>query len=130
MEIAENATLTIAVFWVLWQLLAIRNAAINGKGIFPAIIPSSILFGISIVLILFFHLSPFHLLWLSVICFFFGFLAILSPQVQALSMGFFAFLSMTGASQADRSEETISDRPIVSKISKLKGSKGEKRGFG
>ena len=33
MEIAENTILAIAIFWVLWQIVAIRDAAINGKGI-------------------------------------------------------------------------------------------------
>ena len=130
MEIAENTTLAIAIVWVLWQILSLRDAAVNGKGIFPAIIPSSILFGVSIALVLFFHLSPFHLLWLSIACFVFGFLAIILPPVQSLSMSLLAFLAMTSTSETDRDDEIVSELPIFSEKSKPKKSQGDKRGFG
>ena len=130
MEIAKNAILAIAIFWFLWQILSIRDAAVNCREIFPAIIPSSILFGLSISLILFFHLSPFHLIWLSIACFFFGYLAIISPQIQALSMGFFAFLAMTGANKTDENDEAVANLPVFLEKSEPKKSKEKKRGFG
>ena len=44
MATVETITLVIAIFWALWQLLSLRNAAINGEGVFPAMIPAFFLF--------------------------------------------------------------------------------------
>jgi hypothetical protein len=52
MEVAEKITLGIAIFWALWQFLSIKHAAINGKTIFPAMIPSFIFFLISFAVVL------------------------------------------------------------------------------
>jgi len=72
METVETITLVIAIFWAFWQLLSLRDAAINGKSIFPAMIPSFFLFVGAIAIVLLLHLSPLHLIWLAVVCFFAG----------------------------------------------------------
>jgi len=69
MEIAEKITLIASIFWVIWSMLSLRNAFLEEEGIFPASITSVLLFFISIVAILIFHLSPFHLIWLFVLSF-------------------------------------------------------------
>ncbi|MGK7906380.1 MAG: hypothetical protein AB4040_04025 [Synechococcus sp.] len=135
METAENITLIIAIFLVLGQILSIRNAAIHGGGIFPASVPSLLFFIISIVIVLALQLSPFHLIWLLIVCFIVGILAIVSPQVQQLSMGFFVLLSMTGSKYKDDKEEeekevkksVETDLPVFTNHKK---AKEKKRGFG
>ena len=105
MEVAERITLGIAVFWALWQLLSLRYCAVNSKGIFPAMIPSFFLFVITIATVLIFHLSPLHLIWLAIACFFLGLPAILFPPIQLASMRFLALLAMTKISEASKEEE-------------------------
>jgi len=56
MEIAEKITLIASIFWVIWSMLSLRNAFLEEEGIFPASITSVLLFFISIVAILIFHL--------------------------------------------------------------------------
>jgi hypothetical protein len=126
MEIAENITLAIAIFLVLWQILSLRNAVVNGGSIFPAMIPSLMFFTISIAVVLALHISAFHLVWLFLVCFILGIVAIVSPQVQALSMNLVALLAMTGTHGEDEKERN-SDLPVFTNPKKMKE---KARGFG
>jgi hypothetical protein len=49
MEIAEKITLIASILWVIWSMLSLRNAVLEGGGIFPASITSVLLFIIGIV---------------------------------------------------------------------------------
>ncbi len=55
MEIAEKITLSTSILWVIWSMLSLRNAVVEGEAIFPASITSVLLFIIGIVTILIFH---------------------------------------------------------------------------
>ena len=101
MATVETITLVIAIFWALWQLLSLRDAAINGEGVFPAMIPAFFLFVGAIATVLLLHLSPLHLIWLAVVCFFAGLPVMLIGPIQEASMGFFVLLAMTGKPSED-----------------------------
>ena len=96
MTTVETITLVIAIFWALWQLLSLRDAAINGKDVFPAMIPALFLFVGAIATVLLLHVSPLHLIWLAVVCFFAGLPALIIPPIQGASMAFLVLLAATG----------------------------------
>ncbi len=134
LNVAEKTTLAIAMLWALLQLLSLRNGAVNGDGVFPAMIPAFFLFVLSIAVVLIVHLSPLHLLWLAVACFLLGLLAIMLPPVQFLSTLFFALLAKTGFSETARSDngKTIPDFASIAKIKQQekKQSSSKAKGFG
>lgn len=127
MEIAEKITLVTSVLWVIWSMLSLRNAVVEGEGIFPASITSLIIFFISIVTILIFHLSPLHLIWVFVLSFPLGLLAIMTPIGQQLGMGVLALLSLTRTEDPEFSE-VEENLKIEKGTNKPKDTK--KRGFG
>lgn len=111
MATVETITLVIAIFWALWQLLSLRDAAINGESVFPAMISSFFLFVGAILTVLLLHLSPLHLIWLAVVCFFAGLPIMLVGPIQEASIGFFVLLAMTGKprenEESSKNQETI-----------------------
>jgi hypothetical protein len=138
MATVETITLVIAIFWALWQLLSLRNAAINGEGVFPAMIPAFFLFVGAIATVLLLHLSPLHLIWLAVVCFLAGLPVILIGPIQKASMGFFVLLAMTGKPHEDeesrKSQETTNQnfQDILEKSTQPNSQKSSKnaKGFG
>ena len=104
MEIAENTVLVTACLWVVWQVLSLRNMALNGGAIIPPAITSLIVFIIFLALVVAFQLSSFHLIWLFVLSLVLGFVAIVFPVGQKMAMGFLAILAMTGKSQEETDE--------------------------
>lgn len=77
----------LAQYWNLWADVQ------EMEGIFPASIPILLLFTIAIVVVLIFHLSPFHLLWMAIASVIVGFFSIMLPPVQGLSMDFLVLLA-------------------------------------
>jgi hypothetical protein len=138
MATVETITLVIAIFWALWQLLSLRDAAINGEGVFPAMIPSFFLFVGAIATVLLLHLSPLHLIWLAVVCFLAGLPVMLIGPIQEASMGFFVLLAMTGKPSKDeesrKSQTTTAQnfQEILEKSAQPKSQKSSKnaKGFG
>jgi lysylphosphatidylglycerol synthetase-like protein (DUF2156 family) len=127
MEIAEKITLITSILWVIWSMLSLRNAVVEGEGIFPASITSVLLFIIGIVTILIFHLSPFHLIWLFVLSFPLGLLAIITPIGQQIGIGVLALFSLTRTEDSEFSEVEENQR-VEKRANKRKDTKG--RGFG
>ncbi|MGB3491945.1 MAG: hypothetical protein WBA57_04410 [Elainellaceae cyanobacterium] len=108
-NVAENIVLGIATLSVLWLILSLRYSALDGDGIFPALVPMILLWIVAIALVPTFHISPFHLIWLFIVAIPLGLIAIVIPPVQALSMGLLILLAMTGSSQSEREhpEQTV-----------------------
>jgi hypothetical protein len=104
MEIAENTVLATAVVWIIWQVLSLRNMALNGVSIIPPAITSLIIFIIFLALVVAFQLSSFHLIWLFLLSLVLGFVAIIFPVGQKIAMGFLGILAMTGKSQEEAEE--------------------------
>jgi hypothetical protein len=138
MATVETITLVIAIFWALWQLLSLRDAAINGESVFPAMIPAFFLFVGAIATVLLLHLSPLHLIWLAVVCFFAGLPVMLIGPIQEASMGFFVLLAMTGKpnekEESSKHQKTTdqSFQDILEKSAQLNSRKLSKntKGFG
>ncbi len=101
MEITENIVLVTAVVWVVWQVLSLRNMALNGGAIIPPAITSLIIFIIFLALVVAFQLSSLHLIWLFLLSLVLGFVAIIFPVGQKIAMGLLAILAMTGKSQEE-----------------------------
>lgn len=127
MEIAEKITLIASILWVIWSMLSLRNAVVEGEGIFPASITSVLLFIIGIVTILIFHLSPLHLIWLFILSFPFGLLAMTTPIGQQIGIGVLALFSLTRTEDAEFSR--VEENPGVEKKAD-KRSSAKRRGFG
>ncbi|MEM8719293.1 MAG: hypothetical protein AAGE84_08280 [Cyanobacteria bacterium P01_G01_bin.39] len=127
MEIVEKITLITSVLWVIWSMLSLRNAVVEGEGIFPASITSVLLLIIGIVTILIFHLSPLHLIWIFVLSFPLGLLAVMTPIGQQLGMGVLALFSLTRTEDTEFSE--VEENPRIEKRAN-KQKDTEKRGFG
>jgi hypothetical protein len=104
MEIAENTVLATAVVWVLWQVISLRNMALNGGSIFPTGITSLIIFIIFLALVIALQLSSLHLIWLFFLSLVLGFVAIIFPVGQKIAIGFLGILAMTGKSQKETEE--------------------------
>ena len=104
MEIAENTVLATACLWVVWQVLSLRNMALNGGGIIPPAITSLIIFIIFLALVVASQLSSLHLIWLFFLSLVLGFVAIIFPVGQKIAMGFLAILAMTGKSNEETEE--------------------------
>lgn len=140
MATVETITLVIAIFWALWQLLSLRDAAINGKSVFPAMIPALFLFVGAIATVLLLHLSPLHLIWLAVVCFFAGLPLLLIGPIQEASMVFFVLLAKTGKHrehEEDSKHQETSDQTsdqnfqdILAKSTQPKGRKSSKNAKG
>ena len=126
MEIAEKITLSTSIFWVIWSMLSLRNAVLEGEGVFPASITSILLFIIGIVTILIFHLSPFHLIWLFVLSFPLGLLAMTTPIGQQIGIGILALFFLTGTKDAD--ESRTEEKSVVER-STNKGKDAKRGGF-
>lgn len=127
MEIAEKITLIASILWVIWSMLSLRNAVLEGGGIFPASITSVLLFIIGIVTILIFHLSPLHLIWLFILSFPLGLLAITTPIGQQIGIGVLALFSLTRTEDVEFSR--VEENPgVEKKANKRKDAK--RRGFG
>lgn len=127
MEIAEKITLTASILWVIWSMLSLRNAVLEGGGIFPASITSVLLFIIGIVTILIFHLSPLHLIWLFILSFPLGLLAMTTPIGQQIGIGVLALFSLTRTEDAELSR--VEENPGVEKTAN-KRKDAKRRGFG
>ena len=108
MKIAENIVLAIALLWALWQFLSLRYNIVNGDGIFPAFIPSFLLYVIFIV-------------------FFLGIPLIMVPPIQGLSIAFMGLLAMS--SQTDEQEEKNIELSLDNK-KLIKTNKPSKKGKG
>ncbi len=106
MEIAENTILATAVVWVVWQILSLRNMALNGGSIIPPAITSLIIFIIFFALVVAFQLSSLHLIWLFLLSLVLGFIAIIFPVGQKIAIGFLGILAMTGKSNEDTEESS------------------------
>jgi hypothetical protein len=104
MEIAENTILATAVVLIIWQVLSLRNMALNGGSIIPPAITSLIIFIIFLALVVAFQLSSFHLIWLFLLSLMLGFVAIIFPVGQKIAIGFLGILAMTGKSQEETQE--------------------------
>ena len=104
MEIAENTVLATACLWVVWQVLSLRNMALNGGAIIPPAITSLIIFIVFLASVVAFQLSSFHLIWLFILSLVIGFIAIVFPIGQKIAMGFLAILAMTGKSKEETEE--------------------------
>ncbi|MGJ3250630.1 MAG: hypothetical protein ACFE0J_05815 [Elainellaceae cyanobacterium] len=127
-NIAENIVLGIAILSVLWLTLSLRHSALDGGGLFPALIPMALLWIVAIAIVLTFHLSPFHLIWLFILGIPLSLIAIMIPPVQSLSMGFLILLSMTGASQG---EQENPEQIVRSKTQRSSGKQNPTgKGFG
>ncbi|MGL5075179.1 MAG: hypothetical protein ACRDBG_04980 [Waterburya sp.] len=127
MEIAEKITLIASILWVIWSMLSLRNAVLEGGEIFPASITSVLLFIIGIVTILIFHLSSLHLIWLFILSFPLGLLAITTPIGQQIGIGVLALFSLTRTEDVEFSR--VEENPgVEKKVNKRKDAK--RRGFG
>ena len=128
MEIAENITLGLAIFWALWQFLSLRHEIVNGGGVTPPAIPALLLYIVCIVVVLSFHLSPFHLIWLAVVSFFLGIVAIILPPVQALSIAFLGLVTVFLRSNKDNNQQVESS--LKNEIKAKQNKSGKKaQGF-
>ncbi|MGK7879644.1 MAG: hypothetical protein AB4060_06035 [Crocosphaera sp.] len=127
MEIAGKITLITSIVWVIWSILSLRNAVVEGEGIVPASILSVLFWIISIVTILIFHLSPLHLIWLFILGFPLAFFAMMTPLGQEVGIGLLALLSWTRTENTNLSEGKKSSDG-QKKSNKRKNTK--KRGFG
>ncbi|MBE9044889.1 hypothetical protein IQ255_10805 [Pleurocapsales cyanobacterium LEGE 10410] len=104
MEIAENTVLATAVVWVVWQVLSLRDMALNGGAIIPPAITSLIIFTVFLALVVAFQVSSLHLIWLFLLSLVLGFVAIIFPLGQKIAMGFLGILAMTGKGQEETEE--------------------------
>ncbi len=101
MEITENIVLATALLWVVWQVLSLRNMALNGGSIVPPAITSLIIFTVFVALVIAFQVSALNLIWLFILSLLLGFVAIIFPVGQKIAMGFLAILAMTGKSKEE-----------------------------
>jgi hypothetical protein len=128
-EIASNTVLAVAIIGMVGLLFALRQAAIQGGGIFPAIIPTLFIFTGAIAGVELLHVSPFHLIWLFILSLVLGIAAIMVPPIQTLSMGFLVLLKMTELGP-DHPEITSTSKPTPSR-SKPKSTRSKSsKGFG
>lgn len=93
MEIAENITLAAAIGWVVWEFFSLVLGAINMRFVFPPRIIWLPIFVISIVVVIVFHQSALHLIWLWALSFIVGVLLTFIPWVQLTIARIFLFLS-------------------------------------
>jgi membrane protein implicated in regulation of membrane protease activity len=92
----------------------------------------------AIATVLLLHLSPLHLIWLAVVCFFAGLPVMLIGPIQEASMGFFVLLAMTGKPSEDeessKNQETTDQnfQDILEKSAPQNSRKSSKnaKGFG
>ena len=64
-----------------------------------------------IIVVLAFHRSPFHLIWLGVVSFFLGVPLMMFPPIQGLSIGFIGLLAMTANGNNQEEEDSESIKP-------------------
>ncbi len=88
---------------------------------------SIILFIISIVIVVIFHFSPFHLIWLAVASFFLGIVSIMLPPVQGLSFIFLGLVKVFSQVDDDNEQQvkvSLDEKKKVVKNKLLKKTKG------
>ncbi|MCP4990402.1 MAG: hypothetical protein GY928_31500 [Colwellia sp.] len=95
MKTFENIILLLAIAWPIWQVLSIRKQVINEGIVMPPFITTLFVFIVAIVLVIIFQWSPFHLLWMFVASFILGFILIMFPPIQKVTMLFLSFLALS-----------------------------------
>lgn len=112
---------TLAQYWNVWADVQ------EGESIFPPSIPVLLLFTIAITVVLIFHLSPFHLLWMAIASVIVGALSILLPPVQGLSMVFILLLARMRPAWLDEMQAENARIEAEELAEKRKTSKKKKR---
>ena len=95
MEILQTGLLIVAILGSVWQLLTIRKQVVTGGVVIPSYVMVVLCFSFCLLLVLFLHLSPFHLLWLSLVSLVIGFASLFFPPLLAVAMLFITTLSLT-----------------------------------
>ena len=96
MGTVSKIILVIAVIWPIWQMLSIRKQVLRGGIIVPPFVASTLIFAIFVLVVLIFSFSPFHLLWLFILSLILGFVLIIFPFVQRITIAFLAILVRGG----------------------------------
>ncbi|WPF87394.1 hypothetical protein WEU38_11280 [Cyanobacterium aponinum AL20118] len=130
MELAQNITLVIAILWALLQIFSIRYSLSNTGGVFPASISSLLLYFVSIAVVLGFHLSPFHLIWLAIVSLVLGFPLMIFPPVYSLCIAFLGLLAMTTSLPDNDDNDIEATIDVKATEVKTKWIKPEKKGKG
>lgn len=128
MQIANNTVLAIAIAWVVWQFFSLWRAATRSGNVFPATIPTLFIFAGAIAGVELLHVSPLHLIWLSVVSFAIGIFAITFPFVQALSLNVLKLMLLVSDRSGDEPSPSESaevqptfESPATTKSNKPKG---------
>ena len=93
MNILSSLILGIALLWVGWQVLATRRALRQGEPVMPPALAATLVFALSIVLVVILGASPLHLLWLFPLSFLLGFMMLLFPLGVHLIMACLGLLA-------------------------------------
>ena len=93
MDMLENIILIMSILWSIGQIFKTRKQVISGEMVIPPLVTAIFVYIVFIVLVIVFNWSPFHLLWMFFISFILGFILMLLPPVQKITMQFLAFLA-------------------------------------
>jgi len=109
MEIIRKVILIIAIIWPVWHMISIRRHVLRGEIVVPPFLTSTLIFSVFVLVVLIFEFSPFHLLWLFILSFILGFVLMIFPLVQRITIVFLAILATTGRRSNDRKKRKSKD---------------------
>ena len=93
MKILSSLILLIALLWVGWQVLATRRALRQGEAVMPPAFAATLVFALSILLVLILGASPLHLIWLFPVSIVLGFKMLLFPWGVNITMACLGLLA-------------------------------------
>ncbi len=107
MEILQTGILIVAILGSIWQLMTIRKQVVTGGVVIPSYVMVVLCFSFCLLLLLFFHRSPFHLLWLSFVSLVIGFASLFFPPLLAVAMLFITAMSLTRRKSGGENQDPI-----------------------
>ena len=96
MELVSKLLLLAAIVWTVGRMVRIRAQVRNGGIIIPPIASATLVFTVSIIVVLATGISALHLLWLFPVSFVLGTALLISPLGVKIVMGFILILGGLG----------------------------------
>jgi hypothetical protein len=92
-RVLNTLVLVVAIGWVIWILLGIRQLLRSGDIVCPPMFASTVLFAVGIGAVLALDASPLHLLWWFPVTFVLGLVVLMFPTGVYLTMNGLALLA-------------------------------------
>ncbi len=108
-SILEWIVLTIFILFTILYVVGLRQSVVSHESVFPASLLHFPLLIISLAIVIGFHWSPFHLIWMFFLTFLLAIVAIITGVGQSIAMGIMYAFSLTRFDTDERDDEDMDE---------------------